>query len=133
MVFTNKIMAKKKVDPLLNRISAVDAAARMWYSKRVLRLLKQNTPILKKTSPLWKKRPLPRKKKGKTIKMFVYPLLAPVKNIVTATIAQYSDFANFSEIAKHINLTWRGHIKQVSTIPAATVYHMLYLDMGQEW
>ena len=85
MVFTNKIMAKKKVDPLLNRISAVDAAARMWYSKRVL------------------------------------------------TIAQYSDFANFSEIAKHINLTWRGHIKQVSTIPAATVYHMLYVDMGQEW
>ena len=78
-----------------------------YYSGRFLDLLKRNTPFTKPS----KRRKLP----------------------FSPTIRQYSDFANFSEIAKHINLTWRGYIRQVSTIPAATVYHMLYVDMGQEW
>ena len=76
-----------------------------YYSGRFLDLLKRNTPFI----TLSKRRKLP----------------------FTPTIRQYIDFANLSDLKD--NLTWRGYIKKVSTIPAATVYHMLYVDMGQEW
>ena len=114
-LFLDKIMAKKKVDPLLNRISAVDAAARMWYSKRVLRLLKQNTPILKKTSPLWKKRPLPCKKKGKTFQMFMYTPISPI-------IAEYSDYMGITELLRP-----KPHVFSREN------WYALGVDMGQEW
>jgi hypothetical protein len=88
---------------------------------------------MRKLMALEKRRKLP-KRSGKTFKLYTYKcaytptLLSPPRVI---TIRKYSDFANFSDLK--VDTTWRGYIRQVSTIPAATVYHMLYVDMGQEW
>jgi len=91
--------------PLATDDISMLAEIKKCYDGRFVDLLKRNAPF----TEVSKRRKLP----------------------FTPTIRQYSDFANFSDLK--VNLTWRGYIKKVSTIPAATVYHMLYVDMGQEW
>ena len=86
---------------------------------------------MRKLMALEKRRKLP-KRSGKTIRLFMYPLLAPIQRLAEkyydrvfteAVIGQYADYTNLSEL----------FFRKASEVSEAQVYHMLYVDKGQEW
>ena len=86
---------------------------------------------MRKLMALEKRRKLP-KRSGKTFKMYTYPLLAPIQRLAEkyydrvfteAVIGQYADYTNLSEL----------FFRKASEVSEAQVYHMLYVDKGQEW